>query len=101
MLKIQRTVNGEVVFTVSGRINAENVAELRALFISEGKSRHIILDLQDLTLVDREAVSFLESCETGGITLQKCPAYVREWITRDRGDHGKTMNHQSRTRRRS
>ena len=89
MLKVQRIANGEVVFTVSGRINAENLAELRTLFFSEGESRRIILDLKDLTLVDRDAVSFLESCEAGGITLQKCPAYVREWITRDRGNQKK------------
>jgi hypothetical protein len=87
MLKIGRTANGEVVFTVSGRMNAENVGELSALFMSEGKRRPIVLDLKDLTLVDRVAVRFLESCETGGVTLQKCPAYVREWITKDRGDH--------------
>ncbi len=31
MLKIQRTANGDVVFTVSGRLEAHNVGELSAL----------------------------------------------------------------------
>ena len=31
MLKIQRTANGHVVFTVSGRLETDNVAELSAL----------------------------------------------------------------------
>ena len=89
MLKISRAANGVVVFTVSGRMDAENVAELRALFASEGKVRRIVLDLKDLTLVDQDAVRFLQNCETDSISLQNCPAYIREWITRDREDRTK------------
>jgi anti-anti-sigma regulatory factor len=84
MLKIQRAANGQVVFTVSGRMDAENVGELKALFASEAKGRHIVLDLKDLTLVDRDAVRFLEHCEADSIKLKNCPAYIREWITRER-----------------
>jgi len=42
------------------------------------------LDLRDLTLVDQDAVSFLKRCEADNITLKNCPAYIREWITRER-----------------
>jgi anti-anti-sigma regulatory factor len=84
MLKIKRAANGEVVFTLSGRIDAENVTELKTLFGSEPKGRRIVLDLKDLTLVDREAVRFLKSCETDSIQIKSCPAYIREWITRER-----------------
>ena len=84
MLKIHRTQNGVVVFTLSGRIHVEDVAELKTLFGSEDKGRAIVLDLKDLTLVDREAVSFLERCEAGSVKLKNCPAYIREWITRER-----------------
>jgi anti-anti-sigma regulatory factor len=84
MLKIQKTENGVVVFTLSGRIHVEDVAELKTLFGSEDKGRAIVLDLKDLTLVDREAVSFLERCEAGSVKLKNCPAYIREWITRER-----------------
>ena len=52
MLKIQRAANGEVLFTLSGRMSSENLAELRELFRSEAKGRRIVLDLKDLTLVD-------------------------------------------------
>jgi anti-anti-sigma regulatory factor len=84
MLKITRAANGEVVFTVSGRLEAENLSELKALFSSEASDRRITLDLKELTLVDREAVSFLMRCEGDGIQLKNCPAYIREWITRER-----------------
>jgi len=86
MLKIQRAANGEVVFTVSGRLAAENVGDLQTLFDSEAKGRRIALDLKDLTLVDRDAVSFLKRCEAENIKLKNCPAYIREWIIRERRD---------------
>jgi len=88
MLKIQRAANGEVIFTLSGRMVAENVAELKELFGQEAldkKRRSIVLDLKDLTLVDRDAVRFLRKCEAESIKLKNCPAYIREWITRERG----------------
>ena len=88
MLKITRAANGEVVWTLSGRMDAENVIELKSLFKSEPEGRRIVLDLKDLTLVDREAVRFLERCETDSIKLKNCPAYIREWITRERGGSG-------------
>jgi hypothetical protein len=90
MLKITRSANGEVVFTVSGRMDAENLAELEMLFGSEANGRRIILDLKDLTLVDQDAISFLERCEAGNIQLKNCPAYIREWITRGRGGVSRT-----------
>jgi hypothetical protein len=84
MLKIQRSANGQVVFTLSGRMDEQNVAELETLFGLEAKGREIVLDLKDLTLVDQEAVRFLERWEADGIKLGRCPAYIREWITRER-----------------
>jgi hypothetical protein len=85
MLKVQRSGKGQVVFKLSGRMEAENIAELETLIGSEVDGRGIALDLKDLILVNREAVSFLERCETESITLKNCPAYIREWITRERG----------------
>jgi anti-anti-sigma regulatory factor len=85
MLKITRTTIGEVIFTVSGRMDSEHLAELKTLLSSEANGPSIILDLRDLTLVDQDTVSFLGHCETGNIQLKNCPAYIREWITRGRG----------------
>jgi len=87
MLKITRAANGEVIFTVSGRMDAEHLAELKTLLSSEANGCSIILDLRDLTLVDQDAVSFLEHCEAGNIQLKNCPAYIREWITKERAQN--------------
>ena len=85
MLKIQRTTDGQhVVFTLSGRIEAEHVAELQRLFTLEADGVSLVLDLHEIELVDREVVRFLAQCEAEGTTLVHCPAYIREWIERER-----------------
>ncbi len=83
MLRITRAANGEVVIKLSGQMDAENLTELETLMTSEADGRRIVLDLRDLTLVDQDAVSFLKRCEADNITLKNCPAYIREWITRE------------------
>jgi anti-anti-sigma regulatory factor len=84
MLRIQREANGQVVLRISGRLDGENVVELKQLLQSEEVGRPIVLDLRDLTLVDQEAVRFLEQCDANGAELQNCPAYIYEWIERQR-----------------
>jgi hypothetical protein len=44
----------------------------------------VVLDLGEVTLVDVDAVRFLASCESDGVTLLHCPAYVQEWMNRER-----------------
>src|SRR6266436_6214173 len=84
MLRITRKANGEVVFKVSGQLNAENVAEVRALIAAETKGRRIVLDCADLRSVDGEAVKFLEKWEADSIKLKNCGLFIREWIRRER-----------------
>jgi len=82
-LRIERSVRqGITVFTLSGHIKAEEVAELKALFDSD--YRTIVLDLRDVRLADRDAVKFLRDCEADGMKLENCPAYVREWMEREK-----------------
>jgi len=85
MLKIQRKANGKVIFTLSGRIEAEDIDELCRLLELEGAGTHIALDLKDVTLVDRDGVRYLSRCEVDGVDLENCPAYIREWIGRESG----------------
>jgi hypothetical protein len=84
MLRIQRSENEEVIFTLSGRIDEEDIAELETLIRSEADGRRIALDLKDLTLAGRDAINFLERREADGIALKNCAGYIREWITRQR-----------------
>jgi hypothetical protein len=72
---------GNAVFTLSGRMKAEEVAEWKALFDADYTT--IVLDLREVRLADRDAVKFLRSCERDGMKLENCPAYVREWMDRE------------------
>jgi predicted metal-binding protein len=82
-LRIERSVRqGIMVFTLSGHLRAEEVAELKALF--DADYRTTVLDLRDVRLADRDAVKFLRDCEADGMKLENCPAYIREWMEREK-----------------
>ena len=66
---------------ISGRIAAEDLSVVRAA-VEEGGV--VAIELAELELVDREAVKLLAAGEANGIELRNCPAYIREWITRER-----------------
>ena len=83
MLRIQRTADGDVVFTVSGRLDTGNISELSALLAAEPGGRIRVLDLKDVVLVDRDAVRFLRTRQRVGVALRNCPAYIQEWIGRE------------------
>jgi anti-anti-sigma regulatory factor len=82
MLRIHRKADGDVVFTLSGRIDKETVAELETVIGAEAKDRRIVLDLKDMTLTGQDGITFLARCEAAGIVPVNCDPYVREWITR-------------------
>ena len=70
-----------MVLSISGRIEANELLELQKAVPSEETARQTVeLDLDNLKLVDQQAVTFLAFCEAGGIRLRNCPAYIREWI---------------------
>jgi hypothetical protein len=73
-----------VVFTLSGRIQAEQVSELQALVKSDLPDHSLVLDLKEVKLVDIDAVRFLAAIEAQGARLRNCSAFVREWISRER-----------------
>ena len=84
MLKITRvTESGFTRVIVSGRIDGQQLPDLRGTFEAENAS-NVVLDLTEVTLVDLEVVHFLSRCEAHGIRLVGCPAYVREWMARER-----------------
>ena len=71
-------------FALSGRIRSEHVLHLASLL--EQERGRMVLDLKEVTLVDREAVRFLAACEAKGSVLRNCPAFVREWILIERSN---------------
>ena len=85
MWKLQKiTENKTVVLKLIGRIEAEGLSELRRFFESQDDSENIVLDLGEVNLAGRDAVVFLAHCEVRGTRLRNCPAYIRDWIRRER-----------------
>ena len=80
MLRTRRTANGQVLFTLSGRIETEDIKQLQELLAAETSGRQLVLDLRDVTLVNADAVKFLGRCEADGTKLENCPLHVRKWI---------------------
>src|SRR6266481_658570 len=90
MLRIQRSEQREGVrFMLSGHLEAEYLPQLRRLIAGEEQQRLVTLDLGEVKLVDRDAVTFLAQCEAAGATLENCPPYVHEWIGRERAENKK------------
>ena len=70
-----------VVFTVSGRLHADNVNELCHVVDAEPAGVVLVLDLTDLILADRDAIRLLRQYEDRGrVVLRNCPAFVRTWM---------------------
>jgi len=74
-----------VVLRISGRITQDDGTVLRAAIDQEGGP--LAIDLAEVGLVDRETVSLLMVSESRGIELRNCPAYIREWVDRERAQH--------------
>jgi anti-anti-sigma regulatory factor len=83
-LKVERLVVGGniVLLRVSGRIEAEHVDTLRKPV--EEESGKVVIDLREVTLVNREAIRFLAFSEAHGVELKNCADYIGEWISRER-----------------
>jgi hypothetical protein len=84
MLRIKRSENGEVVFTLSGRIQTEDIDQFQQLLAGEAPGQTLMFDLRDVTLVNQEAVTFLADCEAKGIKLESCPLHIRNWIDQEK-----------------
>ena len=75
------SIEQRVVLRISGRIAGEDLEVLRTAL---AESRVVAIELAEVELVDRAAVELLALNEANGLELRHCPAYIREWVTRER-----------------
>ena len=84
-LRIEKSEQqGATVLSLVGRFEAQHLEELEGLLVLQNGARSVVLDLQEVRLADREAVKFLARCEAVGIQLENCPAYIREWLRKEK-----------------
>ena len=84
MLRIERSANGQVVFTLSGRMQTQDIEQVQQLLVVEAPGQRLMFNLRDVTLVNQDAVTFLARCEANGIKLESCPLYIRNWIDQEK-----------------
>jgi len=76
------TDDDRVILIISGRITVEDLDILRGVLTQESRPVAAI-DLKNVFLIDRDAVTFMAAAEANGIELRNCPPYVREWVARE------------------
>ena len=83
--RIETAARGRfTVFSLSGRIEKQAIAELRRLFELQKDCRDIVLDLKDVGVIDRDVMHFFARCEADGVKLDNCAPYIREWMEREK-----------------
>ena len=84
MLRIERSANDQVVLTLIGRMQTEDIEQVQQLLVVETPGQPVMFDLRDVTLVNQDVVSFLADCEAKGIKLESCPLHIRNWINQEK-----------------
>jgi ABC-type transporter Mla MlaB component len=81
-LKIENesTPSGTTIRLI-GRMQIEHLPELKTQIERSGPM--VTLDLEEMSLVDVEAVRFLGECQARGMQIVRCSPYIREWIERE------------------
>ena len=81
-LKIEKTLDRRgTTIRLIGRVRAEDLVEVARQLEASGPGA--MLQLDEVTLVDVGVVRFLNRCETEGMRLVDCSAYIREWMRRE------------------
>jgi hypothetical protein len=68
---------------LSGEFRSEHVHQVKAEMDQCGSPS--VLDLEEVDLVDVEAIHFLNSCEARGVSVLNASAYIRAWMVQERG----------------
>lgn len=68
---------------LSGELRSEHLGNVRAE-IERNDGPAVTLDMDEVDLVDIEAVRFLNVCEAQGVEVVNCAPYVREWMFQER-----------------
>ena len=86
MVKIETQLdgNGSVTLALAGKCNGGSLGELRrAIERARRTQRRIVIDLGEVTLVDRPSLQFLAAQARDDVKLINCPEYIEPWIARE------------------
>ena len=83
MLRIERVQNGagNTTVMVTGRLSGPWIAELERSLSESRSNTIVVLDLTDVSFVDREGIEFLRMLRRLKLVDLRCSAFVAEQIT--------------------
>ena len=75
---------GPITLTLAGKCSGGCLGELRRA-IDKARRMHkaIIIDMSEVTLVDRPSLQFLAAQSREDITLVNCPEYIEPWFKKE------------------
>jgi len=86
-LRIEKDSDGRTTtIRLIGQIQSEHLESVKEQL--KGGGSRTVLDLDEVTLVDVNAVRFLGVCEAQGIEVLNGSPYIREWMRRERDREG-------------
>jgi hypothetical protein len=78
-LKIEKVSDASgTTLRLIGRMQIEHLQELKTQIELGGPN--VSLDVEEMSLVDVEAVRFLGECQAQGVKIIGCAPYIRDWI---------------------
>jgi anti-anti-sigma regulatory factor len=73
-----------VTLLLNGKFDEDAIPELeQSIRDANSAQQRVLLDLSEVTLVDRKAVQFFSDRASQGVKLVNCPIYLRRWIAQE------------------
>jgi anti-anti-sigma regulatory factor len=70
-----------VTILLNGKFSEDSLAELEeSIAAARGANQPVVMDLSEVTLVDRKAVEYLAGQTSHNVRIVNCPVYLRHWI---------------------
>ena len=76
--------NGDATLSLAGKFNGTSLGELRrAIERARRSHKRVVIDLSEVTLLDKPSLQFLAAQAREDVTLTNCPEYIQPWIYRE------------------
>jgi anti-anti-sigma regulatory factor len=79
-----RLDNGDATLALTGKCNGTSLGELRrAIERARRSHKRVVIDLSEVTLLDKPSLQFLAAQTREDVTLTNCPEYIQPWISKE------------------
>jgi anti-anti-sigma regulatory factor len=83
-IDIRFETDGDTTRALAGKCNGTALGELRrAIDRARRTHKRVVIDLSEVTLLDRPSLQFLAAQTREDVQLTNCPEYIQPWIYRE------------------